>query len=350
MCGIAGFQGVPLAASARELLVWGLGEGIDTRGGHAAGFIATGGASGLQSHRKDGCWSEVKSLRFIKRAAEGQSVLMHARYATHGSRIASNAHPFAIKREGRTVLWGMHNGILYNAQQSAEAHGRDFTVDSRELFELLADGETAKIENLQGYGVISWIDADDPHCPRLCKISEDGDLVVARIRGGGCAWASTKKILLDGIKWADLHVEAYYDVKPHKVHIVKNGELYVREDSLKVSSGYGIARSSLTSGIVGGFSRYRISDRWIDDDEWLRSYTAHEMRKGRAREERKEQQIELEIYTTSNDLADEFADEFADEEDDYHKQEICSLYGIDPDTVKDMDSGEVSEMVRRWCR
>src|SRR5579859_143434 len=129
MCGLAGIAGIT-NRNTRERLIWTLGMGIDERGGHAAGFVSVRETKVVQG-RREGFWISAPD-KFIERAAIGQTVLMHARYATCGKGGRHEAHPFEIVRNGRPVLWGAHNGVIWDAEESAMFHNRPYDVDSRE--------------------------------------------------------------------------------------------------------------------------------------------------------------------------------------------------------------------------
>src|SRR4051812_41108202 len=144
MCGLAGFAGIK-NVETRTALVWTLGMGIDERGGHAAGFVSLG--EQLRCHKKLGYWLSAKN-RFVEAAASGPICMLHARYATCGKQTIEEAHPFAIQRDGRTRLYGAHNGVVYNAWESAKSHGRKIQVDSQEIFECIADGNIKALQKL----------------------------------------------------------------------------------------------------------------------------------------------------------------------------------------------------------
>ncbi len=115
MCGLSGYAGI--SPDKRVKLIEVLGEGIDDRGGHAAGYVSLTG--NVSYARRIGRWEDSRS-RFIRGAAQGAVCMMHARFATCGDRDdVVQAHPFAIQREGGTVLWGAHNGMIHNARASA---------------------------------------------------------------------------------------------------------------------------------------------------------------------------------------------------------------------------------------
>ncbi len=146
MCGVAGFSGLR-GEHQRLGFALGASKGLDARGGHASGYVrATPGIKG----RTRAYATVGKTLggfldasgSFVSGMTLSSVLLMHGRYATHGARDSvANAHPFTIKRANRTVLHGMHNGVLQGTHESAQKHGRDHTVDSLECFHILADGD-----------------------------------------------------------------------------------------------------------------------------------------------------------------------------------------------------------------
>ncbi len=210
MCGISGFAGIkdPIA---RINLVSAMGLGIDNRGGDASGYVNVDRETGKIHHAKRvGTWFESKR-KFQRRAALGDMCIMHARWATCGNKKSQDqAHPFEIKRKGQTLLFGAHNGVIYNARDSAKKNNREasYTVDSKELFELLADGDLEGITKLDGYGVITWYEPGSNHV-KMIRLSSHSEIVVVSLKTGGIAWASTWDILQDALEFAEL--EAEYD-------------------------------------------------------------------------------------------------------------------------------------------
>lgn len=235
MCGIAGYHNVP--QDARQWLVAGLGLGIDSRGGHAAGYVSIGQATRVA--HKLGEWGQ-SSRKFIRRAASGHVCMMHARYTTHGHKGITNAHPFTIQREGKTVLHGCHNGMLYGTEETAKRFGRKWSVDSREVFELLADGELSEIQSLTGYGVITWNPHGTDHI-KVAKLTQSADFTCAQLKEGGLVWASTDKILDGAVKAARLEVDyKYKELEAGKVYLIRDGGIFTtEEDGVKVDGNWG---------------------------------------------------------------------------------------------------------------
>lgn len=207
MCGIAGFAGIA-DSTARFRLVLALGAGIDMRGGHAAGYVALAGKT-LRYAKKAGEWSNAR-YRFLLSASRSDMCLMHARFATCGIKHAvEQAHPFAIRREGKVALWGVHNGVIFDAWDSAKWHGRKIEVDSQELFELIADEEFDTLKQLEGYGIAIWIDANKNHI-NLARLSNWSEICVVGVQGGGIVWGSTWSIVADALEEAELHADFEY--------------------------------------------------------------------------------------------------------------------------------------------
>jgi hypothetical protein len=221
MCGLAGYTNV--SPDRRLVLAYALGLGTDRRGGHAAGYVSLGATDGrIHYGRKQGEWSGA-SRRFLLDAIAGEVTIIHSRYATCGDRDeVSQAHPFAIMREGRTALWGAHNGMIDGARASAAKHGRPYTVDSEEAFELLADGHLDKIRQLAGYGTFTWIErtppSEGPPRVRLVRLTEDAELAIGQTACGALVWASTMRILQSATDAAKMRLTGVYTAETGKVY------------------------------------------------------------------------------------------------------------------------------------
>jgi len=240
MCGISGHSGIH--PSRRKLLTIGLAMGIQKRGSHASGYLSIDKNGAMERGRTDKAWME--DPKWSSRCADlGQTVMMHARHATCRNKGIEDAHPFEIKRDGKSVLWGMHNGVIYNADESAKAHGREMTVDSRELLELLADNEGEKIKKLSGYGVVAWIRSNEPHRMYMARMTATADMCMARVKDptmalvehteyNGTIFASTKEILKYAASLAGVELaEEPFELKNHVVYYVDHdGGAFMRDD------------------------------------------------------------------------------------------------------------------------
>lgn len=223
MCGLSGFVGIA-DRDTRESLALVLGDGIDTRGGHAAGYITLDGGK-PRIGRKLGNWLSAKDA-WLRRACDGHTTMMHARFATHGANTIANAHPFAIQRNSRSVLWGAHNGVIYDANDSAKLNNRPFSVDSRELFELLADNLVEDISKLSGYGVITWVEADTSDVVYLSRLTDSGDIHIVETTCGGLVWGSTERIVDEALDFAGLQEKHFFNVATGTVYAIRQDGLY----------------------------------------------------------------------------------------------------------------------------
>lgn len=184
--------------------------------------------------------------------------MMHARLATCGNREdVRQAHPYTIRRNGKTILWGAHNGQIWDAEDSAAYNGREYTVDSRELFELLADNDLAAIQRLNGYGVITWM---TPHSPtvKLSRLSDHSEIVVARLAEGGIAWASTHAILANACEDVGLEISGLFDLD----EIGRVYEIYGKGVIATKRDGIRFAEDLFSSPPM----HFDVDEDWTEDD------------------------------------------------------------------------------------
>lgn len=224
MCGLAGFsfnaKNMPTTERLHDLAM-GLAWGIDNRGGDSVGFF---GREGSQYHigHGMGTWWENGPIW-----PSCHELAMHARFATCGTVRLDNAHPYRITRS-----WGdidfMHNGMAPDAYASALEHGRDYTVDSRELGELMADGQYESLASIPGYGVFVWRYVDEPDT-YLCRVTSDSDLVVYELVGGGVVWGSTERIVRDACELAGLDIAFEYRIRIGDVYAVSDGVIVLSD-------------------------------------------------------------------------------------------------------------------------
>jgi hypothetical protein len=342
MCGVAGFQGLGhLSSNKRKALALSLATGIDRRGGDACGYFAVDNAGEVKVGRAYGKWSDsvIMLLNSVDKGAH--SLALHARYATCGTKHVKDAHPFTIKRSGKVEIIGMHNGVIHDADDSAKAHGRDYTVDSKELFELLADGERESIAALQGYGTIVWVKPEEPTIIRMARLTESADLAVASLAGGGLVWGSTKTIVDTALMSIGVyHGETFWETEAGFVHFVENGKLFVdRKDRISLSSWKSKSRTS--------FSSYGWHDEAAFDE-----YVARRYGRGSPSIAETLQTIGDPPGFTSEE--EEVMAALQAEEDELKRlrKELVDDYGLDPAAVEAMGAEEVymkmSSKVAGW--
>lgn len=249
-----------MAKEHREDLTTALGWCIDSRGGDAVGFVTHTEKDTTQYGRRIGTfWKSPK--RFLSVASDGDVCLLHSRYTTSGNKDdPQHAHPFAIKRDGKTVLFGAHNGVLYDALLSAKRHGRNYTVDSKELFELLADGDLDGIQRIHGYGVVTWTKPKE-HLIYISSLSTHADIEVCDLKEGGYVYASTQNILKSAIDVAGLHIDGFYRLPDpgHVFTVCPDGISDTNITGVKVGTFQWDNRSY--SG-YGGYADYSDSRDW----------------------------------------------------------------------------------------
>jgi hypothetical protein len=152
---------------------------------------------------------------------------MHARFATHANKDKVDcAHPFAIKRDNEVKLWGCHNGVVSGAWASSSRHGRNFTVDSREVFELMADNLHHEILEMNGYGTLAWINDDDRHAIRLVMASSSAALWAAKTTCDAVVFGSTESIVREALAISNLEIKYHYDLKEGVTYVARANELW----------------------------------------------------------------------------------------------------------------------------
>ncbi len=271
MCGISGFAGIN-DYHAKLMLTIGLGMGIDDRGGDAAGYVSLSKES-FNYAKKGGLWSNSR-LRFLKTAARGDLCMMHARFATCGNKSIEEAHPFAIKRDNKVVLWGAHNGVIPDAWESAFMRDRSIDVDSQELFHLIADKDYQGLNELSGYGVVTWMEAADPHHVNFARLSDHSDMCLVSLTTGGFAWASTWKILSKALAMAKLEAKNEITVdevgRVYQIHADK--VIKTEQDNVKVGSyfsskkfGFNFAYSDLSEKSKYELELAELFERWSEE-------------------------------------------------------------------------------------
>jgi hypothetical protein len=275
MCGLSGYHGLEhVELGLRVSIFMALGEGSDRRGGHAAGLAAFSKGDTTPFIRKklgDAMSYDDECLAFVDLGSRHETLLLHTRYATTEARSVNDAHPFTIVRDGAPVLHGMHNGIIYNARDMAKRHERPYTVDSLEMFEILADAlasnDFTTFSKLQGYGVIVWMTAAEPECIHFCRLTDDGDLVIAALKGGGIMWASTKHILDAGLKAGGLEVDHFYKIETGMVYKAYDGKLYTSNLKLSIRSRDSYSADYYASRGLSGASYTSMADILRVSDE-----------------------------------------------------------------------------------
>lgn len=118
-----------------------------------------GWAVAVPGHR----WVQVGKSMFLEEAIEGflryrarhpeSHALFHSRYATHGVTDKSNAHPFRVSGDRRTIM--AHNGIL---PRDAHPIGKDKRSDTRKFADSMLRQQWPDLDNKdQRKDLATWI-------------------------------------------------------------------------------------------------------------------------------------------------------------------------------------------------
>lgn len=213
MCGLFGYT-FKKPAGLRLAIV--LSHYADQRGGHAYGYLSPG--SGKVVKGLGGV------LRHAGRIASMAQVMAHTRYATQGANVVENAHPF--KRGDVTLA---HNGQVYNG-------GEQYAVDSMELAERVACG--LPIDDLAGYGVITWHKTAKKGRIYLAKLTDSGQVSVAMTKRGPI-YASTRDAVESACEAAGLTIKHWYAISTGTVYFLDVSGLYTTgEPELRMSDKY----------------------------------------------------------------------------------------------------------------
>lgn len=175
MCGISGFVGNK-KGNIDKLKILGLYN--TTRGTDSCGMA-------LNNEVVKGVGTTANFSNFIEEKVietyddhENYTVLIHTRNASMKSTKEDPecAHPFEIKtKKGKTILIGMHNGVITNESEIAKKYGvKEEKVDSKTLLSILAKGKTDKrmldvLKDYEGAAALAWYYPDEPNTLYLWK-------------------------------------------------------------------------------------------------------------------------------------------------------------------------------------
>jgi asparagine synthetase B (glutamine-hydrolysing) len=221
MCGIGGFSlSKNSKINARKLSNALLTE-LDVRGDQASGFAyQLGKEQGV--FKKDTAGSRL-SLKTMPRDA--RNVILHTRYATHGSTSdMANNHP--IQSPDRTIDL-VHNGVIYNHDLlRKELEFKLPEVDTSVIPALLQQYErdTNKFSMLDGDASIAWLDRKNRNELRLARISHS-PLVIAQLKDGSFVFASTMSILQKALDRLHLKTTFIQEVSERTMLTVRDGRI-----------------------------------------------------------------------------------------------------------------------------
>jgi len=219
MCGIAGFSLSKNSKLNPKKLSNALLCGIESRGNQASGYAWQNGlASGLFKSNVAG---SNLSLKGMPRNAD--TVILHTRYATHGSvKVMANNHP-VVSPDSKIAL--VHNGVIYNHNRvRAELPYTLPEVDTSVIPAILQKYGTDRLDMLDGDASIAWLDERENGTLRVGRFSHS-PLYIAQTDDGSLVFASTETILLDALKRVRARVVFMQQVAEKVLYTVRQGRI-----------------------------------------------------------------------------------------------------------------------------
>jgi predicted glutamine amidotransferase len=219
MCGIAGFSLSKNSKINSKKLSNALLCGIESRGNQAAGYAWQDGVS--SGVYKSNVRGSNLSLKGMPRDAD--TVILHTRYATHGSvKVMANNHP-VMSPDSNIAL--VHNGVIYNHNRVRKELPYTLPeVDTSVIPAILQKYGVDRLDMLDGDASIAWLDERENGTLRVGRFSHS-PLYVAQTSDGSLVFASTETILLDALKRVRVDV-VYLQQVPEKVlYTVRQGRI-----------------------------------------------------------------------------------------------------------------------------
>jgi Glucosamine 6-phosphate synthetase, contains amidotransferase and phosphosugar isomerase domains len=268
MCSISGFSLSPQSKiNARELSHALLAEG-DVRGDQASGY-----AYAMEDGRRGFYKNHVKGVQLRLRAMprDAKAVILHTRYATHGSVLDNaNNHPI-VSQSGRIAL--VHNGVIWNDDEIREDYAWPMLpeVDSSVIPELIEFGGPDETEKLAGDAAIAWLDDQTGTTVHVARVSGN-PIAVAVLMDGSFVFASTEDILGKalnrvGLSWVGRYPDPFKTFEESDYLTVRDGnEVSYRKlpESMGWKSYLGASRGTWYAATQGG------GDPAFDDENYDR--------------------------------------------------------------------------------
>jgi asparagine synthetase B (glutamine-hydrolysing) len=219
MCGIAGFSLSKNSRVNARKLSHALLCGIEARGSQASGFAWQDGVrSGVFKNDVAGSQLSLKGL-----PRDASTVILHTRYATHGSvKVMANNHP-VLSPDSNIAL--VHNGVIYNHDLVRKQFSFALPeVDTSVIPAILQKFGVSRLDMLDGDASIAWLDERENGTLRVGRFSHS-PLYVAQVSDGSLVFASTETILLAALKRVKLQVKFLSVVAEKVLYTVRQGRI-----------------------------------------------------------------------------------------------------------------------------
>lgn len=282
MCGIGGFSlSSNSKINARKLSNALLTE-LDIRGDQASGYAyQLGKEQGVFKKDTAGARLNLKGM-----ARDAQNVILHTRYATHGSiRDMANNHP--IQSPDSTIDL-VHNGVIYNHDLlRKEIEFKLPEVDTSVIPALLQQygRNTDKFSMLDGDAAVAWLDRKNRDQLSLARISHS-PVAICQLKDGSFVFASTESILRKALDRLNLKITFFQMLPERTMLVVKAGRIVTSEQLPELDPAYADTRftnyssyRNMTSGGHGAVTQSTgsrvvpslwgdivIPDAWYEDN------------------------------------------------------------------------------------
>lgn len=242
MCGIAGFSLSPNSKINTRKLANKLLAQIESRGNQASGY-AFHSPSSVGYYKRDVSGSKL-NLKGLSRKAS--SVILHTRYATHGSiREMVNNHPVASPSQAIQLV---HNGVIYNHDRiRSDIKHKLPEVDSSVIPALLQQEGTEGFAKLDGDAAVAWLDESQRGILHVARISHS-PLTVAQLTDGSFVFASTRSLLKSALDACKLEIDFIREIPELVKLTVRDGRIDGYEPLPETDDSYKIDYSTVNTG------------------------------------------------------------------------------------------------------
>lgn len=219
MCGIGGFSLSNNSKLNSRKIANVMLTALEDRGRQASG-ASWHSKSGVGYVKRNVAGSQL-NLRSMPRKTD--AVVLHTRYATHGSPNDNrNNHP--VQSPDSTIHL-VHNGVIYNHDIiRPELPHKLPAVDSSVIPALLQDEGLEGISKLDGDAAIAWL-SDDYIGDLFFARIEHSPMVVCQVKDGSFFFASTEQIMLKVLDKLKLKPTFWLSMPERTGYVVRKGRI-----------------------------------------------------------------------------------------------------------------------------